>query len=206
MWLHWSNEKRDWQWTPSHAVLGNTIKAFGQGSLTSSQYCFPSGCVCSYASTEDTHAYDVCVVFTTVCCSHFLFLSSSAGFPPYLSTLICSHSCAGALMCNAVMNSSKRKHPKAPQGLSEETLTPLSLCSQCSICVKRQYSAQQNTWAVKPLYLDCTRWVISWPEKGRVWNLQDHQNNNALFPSCISLSPRAYCKWLQYQSHLEGHQ
>ncbi len=66
--------KREERLTANSFSCGSwKCKAFGQGSLTSSQYCFSLGCVCAHASIEDTHVYDVCGVVTTVCCSHFLF-------------------------------------------------------------------------------------------------------------------------------------
>lgn len=102
-------------------------KAFGQGSLTSSQYCFPSGYV--YSCECSGYACIYCVVYSLLFPALiFLFCLPLDRFLLYRSTLICCHSCAGALMYNAVMNFPERKPTTTPQGLSEETLTLFSLC------------------------------------------------------------------------------
>lgn len=105
-------------------------------------------------------------------CPHFVILSSLAAF--LQSALICSHSCSGALMYDALMNSSEEKCTEAAQrGFWRDPYSPQTLLgSRCFLCAKRHYSAQQNTWAVKPLCLDWTVRVISWPERDELWGLQ----------------------------------
>lgn len=119
MWLHWSNEKRGWQWTTCHVVLGKTITAFDQGTLTSSQYFFPFWVIVSPCKFQDMHAYNMSGVFATVCCSYF-----SSWFhcrvPLYTHTAVST-----VWLHNTLMNSSQR-HTKAPQGLSKGTVTLFS--------------------------------------------------------------------------------
>lgn len=60
MWLNWSNEEGDWQQTPCHVLVVNTIKAFGHRSATSSQRYFPCDRLCFHLQA------------TIIKCSHFL--------------------------------------------------------------------------------------------------------------------------------------
>lgn len=101
--------------------------------------------VCVLMQVFRKHVHIVCVVyslpFTTLI---FIFSHPQLEFPPYLSTLICSRSCSGALMYNALMKSPQWKHTKAPQGLSRETLTLFSLCSVASAPSVLRGSIQRN--------------------------------------------------------------